>query len=196
MSFPINTGIPAAGNRPSADQPLIQANFANINSFLSVDHIAPGTNNTAGYHSQVHLINEAAPGIGFANSVLYSNIPAGDTKSWPFWQNSSGIFQMMGTNIGTVNNGQAFLPGGIIIKWGFSPLPGGSTGSVTFSPPFPNNCFTVFTNFSAAAANTILATITIANDLNITSPIKTGFGFKIQGTTGGSNGFYWLAIGN
>jgi hypothetical protein len=84
MSFPINTTIPAAGNSPSNDQPLMLQNNININSYVSVDHIVPGAT-LNGFHGQSSYV--AQPTITtLANGTNF--------------QNSSGIAYVNSTNVG------------------------------------------------------------------------------------------------
>ena len=100
MSFPIDVTIPAANNDPADDQPLMQQNFANISSFLAVDHIAPGTIGD-GFHKQITYFTENIPGavtdpvsIGFtANAALLpSTSNSATTVAQEFYKNNNGIF--------------------------------------------------------------------------------------------------------
>lgn len=191
MSFPINVNIPAATNDPADDQPIIMSNFANISGFLSVDHVAPGTASTAGIHKQVHFINETAPGQIGAGGVEFANLQGG--QSWPFWQNALGTFQMLGANTATAA-GTAFLPGGIILKWGsVTGLSGAwptSPQTVTFVPVFPNNCFIVNTTFIGPASSS-------TGDISINSESPGSFVWQFSGSSSASfGGFYWFAVGN
>jgi hypothetical protein len=52
MAFPFNTGIPAANNNPSADQPIMQLNNVSSYGILDVDHVTYGIVN-AGTHKSV-----------------------------------------------------------------------------------------------------------------------------------------------
>lgn len=191
MSFPINTGIPAANNDPADDQPIMQQNFANISGFLSVDHVAPGTSLTAGYHQQVHLLNESAPGLGNANGVLYANLAA--AQSWPFWQNALGSLQLAGPTTAAANNGTVLITGGIILKWGFVNSVA-STGSVAFSPVFPTSCFMVqLTMRISGPGGTGHVGSIYANDTGFTA---AGFTWAQADLPSSATGFYWFAIGN
>lgn len=102
MTFPIDGTIPAAGHNPSADQPLMQANFANIESFLDVDHQDAGTVG-AGNHKQIRFsINQAAPALTNAVSELFANLSAG--KSELFFHNATQTFQLTDLAITTAAN--------------------------------------------------------------------------------------------
>lgn len=95
MSFPINTNIPAATNYPGDDQPRMQANFSNINSYLTVDHVLPGAAGN-GFHKQVTIASENVPG-GLPTdpaSILYTNVGTASAVAQLFWSNQNSIFHM------------------------------------------------------------------------------------------------------
>src|SRR6267142_3994969 len=60
MSFPINVNIPNENNDPADDVQPINTNFVNINGFLTVDHVAPGSIGD-GFHEQVTYFTENIP---------------------------------------------------------------------------------------------------------------------------------------
>ncbi len=117
-----NLGVPNPPNRPSSDVPLMQTNTNAIPPLVNIDHFS--FNNTlGGYHKQVHLVNEAAPGIGTASGVLFANLAAG--QSWPFWQNALGSAQIISQipTLTTINNSTGYvtsLPGGLKMTVGFN----------------------------------------------------------------------------
>lgn len=196
MTYPIDTTIPNAPNDPADDQPKMKDNFNNINSYLSVDHIVPGAVNN-GYHKQVHLINEAAPGLVGADGVLFANAVSG--ISWPFWQNSSGTFQILGSNT-LSGDGYITLPGGFIIMWGTVSLTGADSAKnvpVSFAAitgiAFPNACFTVMLTLTQKASSS-----SSDNTLGRTasSLTATGFNYNFNGTGNDFPSFDFIAIGN
>jgi hypothetical protein len=135
MTFPINTTIPAAGNDPSIDQQPMQTNFANINSYLGVDHTTPGTNPGDGQHNQVTFhLNQAAPSIANGVSGLFSNM------SQLFFQNAAALYQM--TNLPIVTGANTGTAGGTLnyfdTPWNmrvyFGKTGGISGGTVLFTP--------------------------------------------------------------
>jgi hypothetical protein len=147
MTFPINTAIPAAGNNPSADQPPMQVNFANIAGFLGVDLTAPGTAG-AGQHNQVTFtINQSAPSIASGVSGLYSNSVPGilGTLATLFFQNSSKIFRLSNLALAsnttftnaTGTNWGFTSPWGFIFNFGQLTL-SSSPATLTFAVPMTN----------------------------------------------------------
>jgi hypothetical protein len=117
-----NLGVPNPPNRPSSDVPLMQVNTNAIPPLVNIDHFS--FNNTlGGYHKQVHLVNEAAPGIGTASGVLFANLASG--QSWPFWQNALGTAQLISqiptlTTSGSSTGYVTSLPGGLKMTVGFN----------------------------------------------------------------------------
>lgn len=189
--FAYNRDIPDAPNNPSVDQPDMLANTNSIDDLLAVDHYSFNTP-TGGIHKQVTLINEAAPGVGAGNGVLYANLATG--QSWPFWQNALGSVQLIGgVPVATANNGTAFLGGGLILKWGtVTPIvPGGVTTPVVFAPAFPTTCFIVNATLINPAGTTNAQTISIRK----ASISAAGFSYNYSGG-GAYDGLYWFAIGN
>lgn len=111
MTFPykINTGIPFGTNNPADDVTPMRTNYANINGYLSVDHITPGSSGlggNAGFHKQVTYNTENIPlatptdpsSIAFtANATSLSTqvvVPPATTQAQNFFQNSNGIFPL------------------------------------------------------------------------------------------------------
>ncbi len=72
MSYPINVNIPATGHTPAQDYNGMRANYSNIDSYLSVDHVDPGDSGN-GTHKQVTLYTTAAPGAqSNPSSIVYT----------------------------------------------------------------------------------------------------------------------------
>lgn len=188
MSFPINTQIPNAPNDPADDQPEMKKNFVNINSFLKVDHVDPGAANN-GYHKQIHMSNQSAPGVGTATGVLYANAAGGN--SWPFWQNALGSVSLLTGKPTLGTNGVVYLPGGIILQWGLTALVG-APATITFTPPFPGACL----NVGGSLAYTGTIPSNFENFFIDTASLSTT---QFQGRLVGSGitnpKLYWYAIG-
>src|ERR1700759_5387563 len=94
MTFPINTGIPASGNNPSNDQPLMQTNFSNIAGLLAVGHTNQGTSG-AGTHKQVTFFTKNTPGAQTdPQSTLYTGNGTASSVSQLFYRNQNRIFHI------------------------------------------------------------------------------------------------------
>lgn len=122
MNLDYNTDVPNPPNRPASDVPLMKVNTNNIPTLINIDHFS-FENAFGGYHKQVHLRNQAAPGIGLAQAVLFANLAAG--QSWPFWQNALGSTQMISQfpTLTTVPSSTGYvtsLPGVLKMTVGFN----------------------------------------------------------------------------
>jgi hypothetical protein len=180
MSYPIDTTIPAAGNFPGDDQPLMQTNFANISSYLQVDHTNPSATN-AGQHKEVTFASNNVPTPPVSPPVLFTNTVSPSTIPQLFWYSGSST----ASSAQYVNSvsGSTFLLGGMIIKWGI----GGAIGStVNFASAFPN----------AAYSMTVTGSSSLYTGGFTVTALGTG-GFTVVRTDGhsGATGYYYIAIG-
>ena len=162
MTFPIDGSIPASGNNPSQDQPRMQTNFANLISYLSVDHVSPGTTPTAGYHDQVSFaINQSAPGIGSGVAELFVNSLSGlfGTQSTLRFQNASQTVGLTNLALTTTTPGATgygiSTPWGLILNFGsvnVGNAPGINAKPITWQIPFTNAYFCSASNGSSNTA--------------------------------------------
>jgi hypothetical protein len=95
MSYPIDITIPAANSNPSNDQSKMQKNFQNINGFLSVDHVTPGSVGD-GFHKEVTFYTFNPPAVAPAGttSIAFSDEGTASTAPQLYFQNSNSIFQL------------------------------------------------------------------------------------------------------
>jgi hypothetical protein len=95
MSFTFNTGIPAANNNPSADQPLMLQNNISTNAILSVDHVT--FNSTlGGTHKQVTFTSKNTP-AGLPTdptSIVYTANGVSSTVSQLLFANQNANFPL------------------------------------------------------------------------------------------------------
>lgn len=150
MSYPINPNIPNANNDPADDQPVMQQNFANINSYLQVDHTNPAQNPGAGDHKQVTFFSPNPPTSPVSPPVLFTSTTDGFGTNLPgspinpelfFWSGSAPSAQNQ-CKVGPGTSGSMMLFGGIIMKWGaLTGIVDGAT--ITFASAFPNNVFAI-----------------------------------------------------
>jgi len=200
------TGLPNPPNAPSQDVGGMQQNTNGIDTWVVQDHYGFNTaDNSGGYHDQVSMQNQAAPGLPAFGvnpiGVFYANNPVSPATApaWPFWQNSLGTFQMLGSASATVPsataNGWTFLPGGLIMQWGIV-IPVGVTGTENFPTPFINNVFSITTGLinqggggQPLAGDTAFVSVQAA-------PGLVSFNWNWRVSTLRYSAFYWMAIGN
>ena len=206
-SFIYTQNVPNPPNFPSEDVGSMQTNTNSIFSWTNVDHFGvaqSGALQIDGRHMQVSLVNQAAPAIpANIGGVLFANNPAPTNVSWPFWENTTGVFQLLGQSL-FATNGFVQL-GGFIVQWGVvngthggGKFNDGDTGTVTFATanmPFPNNCFGV--QFSGGFSSNITAPNGYGNAVYDQIPLsKTSFNWKFFSNSGQYTQFFWLAVGN
>ncbi len=117
MTFPIDSTIPLGSNDPADDVPLMRQNFANTKSYVSVDHVAPGTTGN-GEHKYVTFNNVYIPGVAPTNpkSILSTEPGVASSVSSLFFNNANGVhllncvkaFRLCNSS-GTAVGGQNFL---------------------------------------------------------------------------------------
>lgn len=192
--FYIDPTIPAANNDPADDQPIMQTNFANINSYLQVDHTNPGIAG-AGYHNQVTFFANNVPSTSPTFPTLFTNVANGVNQLFFYSGAASKVANQYYTSVtsGTTTESSVYLMGGIIMKFGVYPNPpkvptGG--GIVTFKVAFPNNIFNVQMLGGRAATSTDNTFFINTN----AAPTKAGFNFINNGAS--FTTMYYLAIGN
>jgi hypothetical protein len=112
-AYTFNSGIPASGNNPSNDQPLMLSNNVSNNSIWTVDHVgfnsvgSGGAGSSGGQHNQITYNNIFAPStlpqnpisIAFtanasAPSGVLINLPisSATTNAQNFFCNQNGVF--------------------------------------------------------------------------------------------------------
>lgn len=186
MGISYNPSIPATNDDPADDQPLMQANFASINTLINVDHVG-FSNAKYGQHNQVTFATSNPPSVPTTPPVLFTNIVDGAGNMLP--GSLAELFFYSGANTKGQNqyvstaNGSVLLLGGIVLKWGSAGLIG---SPLSFPVPFPTACFAVL----------ITGTSTLyAGGFVVTAANQTTF--TVQRTSGvGNTGYYYLAIGN
>lgn len=177
MGIPYNPTIPVTNDDPADDQPLMQTNFASINTLINVDHVG-FSNAQYGQHNQVTFAANNVPTTPTVPPVLFTNTVGAVPQ--PFFYSGSTFNQY--TNAA---NGSTFLLGGMILKWGLA-FAITDNASVSFVTPFPNSCYAVY------------LTIVDPNATSKTENVKSGTlspsGFNVR-VSSGAVSVYYLAIG-
>lgn len=103
MTFAYFPNIPNPPNDPADDVSVMQTNSQSIGNIIAVDHVGFNTPN-GGEHEQISFaINQAAPSLGAANSVMYTNLV--NTFSELFFKNSRADLQLTDLTVSSVGNG-------------------------------------------------------------------------------------------
>lgn len=199
MAIPsYNQGYPPDGSSLGQTKTTIRNNLDGTFLTVGVDHInnngQPGTQ-PAGFHNVTHWVPQAGNPVAMSGyGQLYSKtITVGlNVDQQLFWESGNGIVQQLTTNNVTpvaAASGISFLPGGLIIQWGKANLP--ATGvTVSFSPAFPNNVFSI--TLGPVRHDTTSQMLTI----DTTGLSRSGFQFVTGSSSGGYAACFWIAIGN
>ncbi len=216
--YAYNRDIPDAPNNPSADQPLMKTNTNNIDNIIDEDHFSFDENN-GGLHRQVRLPLRGGspgtipPGLVAGEGTLYTKTVTSTgilTETGLFYtpDNSSDEYQLtrtitadfaeLGTNAAygtppatfTQTGGWTFLPGGMLMQYGFFGKTGatGTSGQVQFPVQWSTGAFSIQLTLYRNSGNQ-----TLSLDSAIV-PTTTTFNFLTSSS--GSDGIYWTAIGN
>lgn len=119
--------VPTTGQTPAQNYTTIQANFAQIAASYNTDHVDLDGGTPQGYHSKVSFPAGSAPGSAVTSVVLYAKTSNGSSEVFLERDNVGTEIQLTkgiplsGANTAkSVNNGQTFLPGGFLMKFGTS----------------------------------------------------------------------------
>lgn len=189
MTISYNENIPATGNRPSADQPIMQTNAVAIKQILGIDHVS-FEDNTApnGYHNVIHFKNQVTdPGVVAGVGQLYTKTVSGD--QYLFYETGIGtVYQVVGNSSSLSTNGYTTLPNGLIFQWGTKTSTGGLQ-TVNLPTSFPNNFFMSQATMIRNSSNVD----SVYAVTNATAGVVASIQFR---DTSSGNNFFWFAIGN
>ena len=191
MTFTYFPNLPNPPDDPADDVAGMQTNSASIASLIDVDHVGFNTAG-GGQHEQVTFNANNVPTPPVSPPVLFINNQDGAGNNLPgslselFFYSGDSAHSKNQYNV-TGSNGSVMLMMGIILKWGSQSFVGSQNPTITFTQPFPNNCFGV--------QLTLLNTnATVPAAWRLSTVTTSGWTGNIQVT--GSTTLYWFAIGN
>lgn len=215
--FAFTLNIPASGNDPSDDQPLMQQNNNSTSGIIGIDHFTFQTAN-GGYHQQATLMNRVSipTTIGATRGVIYTKkttnsaagmesslfyTPDATSNEYQLTRTITAGFASFGTNApygsppagATFTGGWTFLPGGLLLQYGtvaFNPkVSNFSSFLVPFPIPFTNIPFSA----TSSANNTTGAGVNVNSSLNY-SATQLSLSFS-SSTAMVLASIKWMAIG-
>lgn len=202
MSTQYQPGIPTGTVNLDQDYINIRNNFTQLNTTYSVDHVAYSVSENNGYHKDVHLIPVAAPpaATAAAGQVYTQSVNDSIATDQILYYLTGGNRRVQLTrNFEPVSGttGKTFLPGGLILQWGFQTtathFSTGDTGTITFPQPFPTACYLVWTQlmYTTNITQSTGATVSILRD-----PTPTDFTWNFSRNGPGQyTKFLWIALG-
>lgn len=191
-----NPNIPQIIDVPSASQPQILTNFFQANTLFALNHYAFNDATVAlrGKHKIVVLPEQVAGPVTTATEgAIYTKSVGGEPNL--FWRRrNSGNEIQMTTNItpatsvvGTTRRGTSFLPGGLIINYGWQLVNGSVATPVAYLQPFSAVAYSIQVSIERDSGS--------AQQTYIVETTSTANGFSVFSTTGGAHYVYWFAIG-
>jgi hypothetical protein len=206
-NYAYNNGVPDGPNNPSVDQPDMLINTQSIENILAEDHVSFNSNN-GGLHKQSRIIAQSGIPAGTITSsgTLYTKKPGTETQLYYVPDTTTDQYQLtrtittkfanFSTNLSygpppatfTQTGGWTFLPGGMLLQYGFFGKTGatGSSGQIKFPVTFTNPPYSIQMTLFRDSGRTVCVDSTIP-------PSTSAFNFVSD--TSGSDGIYWSAIG-
>lgn len=188
MVFTYTANTPVGTHQPAQDRPLMTDNFQYLAVWGARDHEFPSSTGTTnvGTHAQVTFNNLAGtPGFAGASSVLFAKSVSGQSQL--FFDNNGTPTQLTSSSVLNAASGYTYLPGNMLMAWGFIVANNGQV--ISFPISMPGGVWTIMVN----AANTGAV---IVNAYNLT---VSGFTLSAVNGSGGSLNAvstYFLAIGS
>ncbi len=205
-------GVPT-GNIPlNADYLNLQENFQQLNDQWLVDHVPLTTTSGTppnGYHLNIHLVPFSTtasnpptnyppitpPSVNGYGQVWSAQINDGINSDEALFFLSGGNRRMQLTSnfVPTISqNGATFLPGGLILNWGYKVSTGGANQTVTLIQKFPKNFFNAQATMIKNSSNVDAIYCQTSPGVAPVGGITT---LQFRDTSSG-NPFFWYAIGN
>ncbi len=205
-TFTYTNNVPNPPNSPSVDVVSMQTNTNSISGIIAVDHVGfgdpeGGTHNQSTYNAGTDPITLSTQGS------VYTKTSGSDVELFYRHKSSGLVTQLTGPNSLSGFTGYEFLPGGLILQWGFKNgthgtdlhFNPGDTGNVTFPLTFPSRVFTVNTtmnyNTDTGVAPSSGSAFIISLDYAAAGTTTTGFNWTASGSGGSYTVFYWTALG-
>lgn len=206
--FTYTTNIPATNNNPSTDQPDMKINTNSTNSILGVD-LYSFNNSNGGWHKQVTLPIPSPfvmPPSKAAQSTIYTNT-AGQTqlfattdaggKAYQLTRFIDASFAEFGADValtpvagGSGSGGWTFLPGGLLLQYGFCTNDAVSGGDAyNFPVQFTSTPFSVVATAQVNDNNSYFTVVETFSNTSFTVVVKD------SGGSSKARSFSWIAIG-
>lgn len=194
--MPFNPNIPQPTDRLAKSQQDLLSNNLQLNTSFGVNHY-PFSDLTSfnGMHAQCQFVEQVSAPVPIAQTNTLYSIQS--TPGELFYKRFAGNPIQMTGPFEPVQGGKGytFLPGGMLLQWGFI----NSTASsytpllfVTNNIDFPSKCIFISTQpYSGATVPNSQATISILDS----SVSNTGFQWAFITNSAQYTGFYWSALG-
>jgi hypothetical protein len=198
MVYKINE--PASTETLAESQPIIKENFNAANTTFGVDHtlLIDGTANLGKHDKVSWLPHVAATAIPLAPSSMTMMARYTGSHYNLFYKENNGLadgpdtmFTNSAVTTSTAANGCSFLPGGIMIQWGYkAALAGGGSTNINFAA-------LGLADFTAAPFTILTQVRHNGYDADAVACVTAGAatGFTMKNSSSSDRDFYWLVIG-
>lgn len=189
MSYTL--GIPADGQSLGNSKPQVRGNFTTIFNAFAVNHVALDSL-PQGIHKRVDLLEVSTPAPLAGMDTLYAqatSIPLGEL--FYIRGGSPDVIQMTNGTPVNASSGSTFLPGGMLMQWGFETLNASGFKQVSFSIPFRlsgGNTPPWNIQLTLRTGDILVQRCVYADNVLFDK-------FDIKSTNAQSKEVYWMAIG-
>jgi hypothetical protein len=192
---PYTDSVPNSTDTISGTQPTILDNFTSLDQQFAVNHVALTSASNNGKHNFCSFPVQAAdPATTTTECAFYSKaLPSTKPALFMRQNNSGSVFQMSGKTptytAGPPVQGSTFLPGGLLLQYGWIQVASGATKTITFPYTFSAVPYSVTIAQERSSGNFPSAII-------IGGSVTAGAGatFKLSSSSG-DDPIYWMAIG-
>jgi hypothetical protein len=199
MSIPsFNKGYPPDGSSLGQTKATIRDNLDGTFDTLGIDHVnnngVPGPPGTQpGYHTVIHQVTQGTAPVAIpGTNQLYSIIPTIPDNINPQLFTKNGAAGAVAQMTGFIKNPNGLVwCAGMLLQWG--KVSSTTNGTVTFSPAFSTNCFSVQTTPYWIDGTIPNGAAGISIKGLSASSFQWVFNTNSSAYVGG--GFYWFAIG-
>lgn len=187
-----NPNIPAAGDALSVSQGQIQTNFSDANTYFSVNHEAFDAVSNNGKHKSVVMTVQTNPTVAATDAAMFTKAGTYNTNPQVFLRQgaTNTIFNATESSLGTT--GWAYLPNGLLIKWGESQPSG--VAPYLFSYPVAATIPVFTTIYRVMMSTGCTGSATFYATLDQSAITTTGFAYFVS-TIQSNPRIYYLAIG-
>ena len=207
MTF--NANIPNATDLLSQSQVTLKANNIALNTSFGRNHVPFSTATNNGKHTFIEMpvsagIPAPGPGLISGEGTLYTNTISSASELLYTPDASGNIYQITNTKVakyaqfGTMTNytgsifgGWTFLPGGLILNYGFLASPT-SNQTITFARPYDSSlqASDLYITLTTRRVST-----TAGKEVSVESGSITATNFRIAVQSSDVNGVWWQVIG-
>lgn len=205
MTITYTRDVPDPPHNPSQDVGDMQANTNAIDDFLAIDHV-PFGENPSGMHAKVRMPSQSSDPTTILGQLALYNILSGTGSELNLIRDGVAGTKIKLTtsrigNVTSATTGINFLPGDVIIQWGFVDgthggdlhFNDGDTNTVNFPfAGYTSPAFFVLTQAAFTNLNPPSGTYSIAINRNLAG---TGFVWKFITNSSAYTRFYWFVIG-